>query len=508
VKRPPFDPSRAQGDRFDAGLFDPTPAGARGDAGRSEEVREAPEVREPRAAGEPREPREPREQRELGVSAMSDLISRTLEDGMRGTFRVRGEIANLSKQRHWYFSIKDDKSVLRCVMWQSDAQRVGFVPKEGDSIVVTGKIGHYAPQGSTQFYVNKLEPQGVGLLEQRFQALVAELRALGYFEESRKKRLPAHPRRVAVITSASGAAVQDVIKTAREMRASVEFLVIDVRVQGDGAAGEVARALRAVARAHAALGIDAVIVTRGGGSREDLWAFNEREVADAAFAMPIPLVAAIGHEVDTSVVELVADRRASTPTQAAMLLLPDNAALIERCDRLTRDLRNAMRWSLQSRRDHVRELESSPALASPALRLARARHELDRLSQRLASAASAYVRDGQRRVDMAAARLHARSPAVRLGQARASLEAIGPRLSRAFATSIALRRTALGALESRLRASGPEETLARGYAIVTDADGGLVRSSGSGTLPDGAQVAVRFIDGTVSMRVERGQRGG
>jgi len=502
VKRPPFDPSRAQGDRFDAGLFDPTPAGPRGSAGGSQEPRGAPE------AGEPREQREQREQRELGVSAISDLISRTLEDGMRGTFRVRGEIANLSKQRHWYFSIKDDKSVLRCVMWQSDAQRVGFVPKEGDAIVVTGKIGHYAPQGSTQFYATKLEPQGVGLLEQRFQALVAELRALGYFEESRKKPLPAHPRRVAVVTSASGAAVQDVIKTAREMRAAVEFLVIDVRVQGDGAAGEVARALRAVGRAHVDLGIDAVIVTRGGGSREDLWAFNEREVADAAFALPIPLVAAIGHEVDTSVIELVADRRASTPTQAAMLLLPDNAALLERCDRLTRDLRNAMRWSLQSRRDHVRELESSPALASPALRLARTRHELERLSQRLASAVTARVRGGQRRVDMAAARLQARSPAVRLGQARASLETIRPRLRRAFATSIALRRSALAALESRLRASGPEETLARGYAIVTDAKGGLVRSSLPGALPDGARVAVRFIDGTAPMRVERGQSGG
>ncbi|MFN9077462.1 MAG: exodeoxyribonuclease VII large subunit, partial [bacterium] len=257
---------------------------------------------------------------DMSVTDASALIERTLADGIRGPLRVRGEIANLSRKNHWYFSIKDAASVLRCVMWQSDASRVGFSPKEGDAIVVTGKIGHYGPQGSTQLYATKMEPQGVGLLEQRFQALVKELREKGYFEESRKKPLPEHPRRVAVVTSAAGAALQDVVKTARELRAGVEFVVVDVRVQGDGAAEQVAAALRAIARRHRELEIDAVIVTRGGGSREDLWAFNERVVADAAFALPIPLVAAIGHEVDTSVIELVADRRASTPTQAAMLL--------------------------------------------------------------------------------------------------------------------------------------------------------------------------------------------
>lgn len=360
MKRPPFDPSRARGSQFDGGLFDPTPSA--------------------RAEGGDAKPDAPSE---ITVADASALIERTLADGIRGPLRIRGEIANLARKSHWYFSIKDASSVLRCVMWQSDAARVAFAPKEGDAVVVTGKIGHYAPQGSTQLYVSRMEPQGVGLLEQRFQALVRELRERGYFADERKKPLPAHPRRVAVVTSAAGAALHDVTKTARERRAGVEFVVIDVRVQGDGAADEVARALRALAQRHREMAIDAVIVTRGGGSREDLWAFNERVVADAAFALPIPLVAAIGHEVDTSVIELVADRRASTPTQAAMLLLPDNAALAERCDRLARELRNTTRWSLQARRDRLRELEQAPALASPALRLARERRAVESLSARL-----------------------------------------------------------------------------------------------------------------------------
>lgn len=476
MKRPPFDPSRARGDSFDAGLFDPEPSRS---------------AAAPAAAPQ-----------EFDVSAMNDLIARTLEDGMRGLFRVHGEIANLSKQRHWYFSIKDARSLLRCVMWQSDAQRVGFVPKEGDAIVVTGKIGHYAPQGATQFYVTKIEPEGVGALELRFQALVAELRALGYFEEARKRALPAHPRRVAVITSASGAALQDVLKTAREIRAAVEFVVIDVRVQGEGAAPEVTRALRALARGHRELGIDAAIVTRGGGSREDLWAFNERAVADAAFALPIPLVAAIGHEVDTSVIELVADRRASTPTQAAMLLLPDHAALLERCDRLARDLRTATRWAIQTRRQRVGELERAPALASPALRIAGARRWIDELAQRARAGVLEELFFARRGLEQLSTRLARQSPVAQVAREAAVLAGLRPRLTRAISQRLTAARAEIAHLDRRLRSAGPLETMARGYAIVTDGSGRLVRSVQGSATDMGARLTVQVADGAMDVRVE------
>jgi len=436
---------------------------------------------------------------ELTVTQFSDLISRTLEEGMRGSFRVQGEIANISKRGHWYFSVKDAGAVLSCVMWQADAARASYDPREGDAVVVTGRIKHYAPQGRTQLYATKLERQGLGTLEQRFQELVRELRALGYFEDSRKKPLPEFPRRVAVITSRTGAALQDVLKTARERCPAVEFIVIDVRVQGDGAAGEVARALRAVEAMHAREEIDAVIVTRGGGSREDLWAFNERVVAEAAVGLSIPLVAAIGHEVDTSVIELVADRRASTPTQAVMLLLPDLAGLAERRERLARDLRNAMRWLINARREHLAELASSPALDSPALRLAHARERLGRLDARARSALSARLADARRRLERLAGRLQSNAPASRAAAARAALDALRPRLARAVTTTLVQARRDLVNLERRLRSAGPEETLGRGYAIVTAADGSLVRSVVAA--PPGAALQVQLADGTVPVRV-------
>lgn len=498
MTRPPFDPKRARGDSFAGGLFDPTPVRnpvqnpAQQPAAAPMPERDAT----PPASAAPA----PAKQNDLTVTQFSEIISRTLEDGMRGAFRVQGEIANISKRGHWYFSVKDAGAVLSCVMWQSDAARATYDPREGDAVVVTGRIKHYAPQGRTQLYVTKVEKQGLGTLEQQFQALVSELRELGYFDESRKKELPAFPRRIAVVTSRTGAALQDVLKTARERCPAVEFVVIDVRVQGDGAAGEVARALHAIERMHAAESIDAVIVTRGGGSREDLWAFNERVVAEAAFAMSIPLVAAIGHEVDTSVIELVADRRASTPTQAVMLLLPDLAELRARAESAARGLRSAMRWRISSLREQLNELAAAPELESPALRIAHARAALVALDTRGRAAVTRALAAERRELDLLGARLAARSPAARAAAARAQLSALGPRLVRAVSQSLATSRRELVNLERRLRSAGPEETLNRGYAIVTAPDGSLVRSTAAA--PAGARLNVQLSDGAVPVRVE------
>ncbi len=441
----------------------------------------------------------PTQAAELTVTSFNELIGRTLEDGMRGNFRVTGELANLSRHSHWYFSIKDARSVLSCVMWANDAARVGFDPRDGDAVVVTGRIGHYPAQGRTQLYATKLEPQGVGSLELRFQQLVKELREKGYFLDARKKALPAHPRRVAVVTSANGAALHDVLKTAQERGAGVEFVIIDVRVQGEGAAPEIARALRALDARAEDLGIDAVIVTRGGGSREDLWAFNERAVADAAFALRIPLIAAIGHEVDTSVIELVADRRASTPTQAAMLLLPDSNALIQRRDRLARDLSNAIRWSLQRRRERLTQLHARAALASPALALARSRQRLAALAAHLRSRCAHALSDHRRELDALAARLRRSAPSARAAAARSHCRTLGPRLQRACDAHLLRVRTALTNLERRLRSAGPDETLQRGYAIVTTHAGSLVRSAVNARSE--STLDVQFVDGAVRVRV-------
>ncbi len=502
---PPFDPSRAKGDPFLGGLFDPTPvAKVRPPASAPASpptAADSPAEAASRARPSAAPPRAASRAEELSVTEFSDLISRTLEEGMRGSFRVHGEIANLSRRNHWYFSIKDPRAVLSCVMWQSDAARCQHTPREGDAVVVTGRIAHYGPQGRTQLVATRLEPHGIGALELEFQRLVGELRALGYFDESRKRPLPPMPRRIAVVTSAGGAALQDVLKTARDRCPMVEFVVVDVRVQGAGAADEVARALSAIGRAHRALAIDAAIVTRGGGSREDLWAFNERVVADAAYRLPVPLVAAIGHEVDTSVVELVADCRASTPTQAVMKLLPDLGEVRARLERSTRDLRNAMRWSLQSRRDEVRRLADEPALAPPGLRLADERERVSALGRRFERSLASSIAAERRGLDLLGARIGRANPAARLASARATLAATAPRLARAIRQRCAAERVRLDHGAARLRASGPEQTLARGYAIVLDEDGRVVRDAAAAAIGDA--VSVTLARGTLEARVER-----
>ncbi|MEE9404378.1 MAG: exodeoxyribonuclease VII large subunit, partial [Algisphaera sp.] len=257
------------------------------------------------------------------VSRLAGHVKRALQEGLPTKVRVAGEISNFSDRNHWYFSLKDADASIRAVMFASSARRVGFPVQAGMAVVATGRVDFYNAQGSVQLYVDKLEPVGQGARELALRVLMEELREAGYFAPERKKPLPAVPRRIAVVTSRSAAALQDVINTAQQRWAGCELVLVDVRVQGDAAAGQIAAAIRRLSAQGASQGIDAVILTRGGGSIEDLWAFNEREVADALFECTLPVVAAIGHETDTTVAELVADRRCATPTQAAMTLVPD-----------------------------------------------------------------------------------------------------------------------------------------------------------------------------------------
>jgi exodeoxyribonuclease VII large subunit len=310
--------------------------------------------------------------------------------------------------------------------------------------------------------------------------LCLELRQAGYFDETHKKRLPDFPRRIAVVTSASGAAVEDVRRTAASRLPGVELLVVDVRVQGETAAAEIARAIERLDAAADQLGIDAILVTRGGGSREDLWAFNERVVADAAYRCRTPLVAAIGHEVDTSVIELIADLRASTPTQAAVHLVPDATELRAQVDYLADRLRTA----LQTRMNALRQrFELAPRTLERALRGA-----LDRRRLRVAELTTA---------------LESNRPSARVSAARARIEALHGRLG--AATTARLRQAAarLEAGKRQLESVGPRAVLARGYAWTLDDSGRLVRSIED--VPVGARLTTILGDGRLQSTVEARQ---
>jgi len=346
----------------------------------------------------------------LTVTQLSALVKQVLADAMPAPVRVVGEISNFTDRTHCFFSLKDDGSTLRCVCFASSARKLNFKPADGMAVVATGRIDYYDAQGQLQLYIDTMEPVGQGALELRFRALCEELRQAGYFDPARKKPLPVMPRTVAVITSRSGAALQDVINTVRQRCAGCRLLLFDVRVQGASAAPEIAAALDHLSHQGHTLGIDAIILTRGGGSIEDLWAFNERIVADAVYRCELPIVAAIGHETDTTIAELVADVRSATPTQAAMILIPDRAAAEHQLSQLQHRMTLLVRRYVDYQRQRVRHAAAHPALNRPQRMLDPVRQRLTHLQSRLQLAVPRLVGHVQHRVEALARQLQSVSP--------------------------------------------------------------------------------------------------
>ena len=394
----------------------------------------------------------------LTVTDVTRLVKSVLNQNLPRRMRVVGEISNFNDRTHWFFSLKDEQSALRCVCFATAARKVGFPVQDGIEVVATGRVDIYEAQGSVQFYVERLEPVGAGALEMQLKALIEALRKEGYFDPTRKKTLAVFPERVAVVTSRSGAALQDVITTAARRWPACRLYLYDVRVQGEGAAAEIAAAIDRLSRFGPALGIDAVILTRGGGSIEDLWAFNERIVADALFRCALPVVAAIGHETDTTVAELVADQRCATPTQAAMAVIPDAVALRRQVDQLRSRLAFALRRDWQQASARLDALARHPFFRRP-------KALLDPPRQRLEQDATA-LRDAVHR---------------RLRQAEDRLKA----------------------LQRHLTAVGPQSVLARGYSVTFDAEGQIVRAANQ--VAPGERIETLTADGRFGSLVEGGK---
>ncbi len=448
-------------------------------------------------------PRTGQDARPLTVTALASLIDSALRLHLPPRLSVVGEITGFSARTHWYFRLADDaaperaQAVLDCVMFASAARRVGFSPRDGQRVVLTGRVEFYPKQGRTQFYAEKMEPVGAGDLDQRLKALLAEIRALGWLDPARKRPLPTFPRRIAVLTSRSGAALQDVLVTMRARCPAVDALIVDVRVQGQDAAQQIARALRRLSDSHQSLGIDAILVTRGGGSAEDLWAFNDRTLAQAIVESRVPVVAAIGHETDVTVAELVADERCATPTQAAMRLTPDRAALTEQIDQTGQRLRAALRRRLEQAHLRVRGLARSRSFTDPRSMISLRAERLESRSRQLDAAGHGRISATSIRIERLGIRLLRHRPealraassarlfelARRLHRAaRARLSFLDPsildrRLTDAWRMAAAARHVRLDSLERELIVTSPQNVLARGYSVTTTADGRAVRSA-------------------------------
>lgn len=428
----------------------------------------------------------------LSVSQAAALIDGVVRERLSESLRIIGEVSNFTERGHWYFAVKDGSAVLNCVMFQARARAAGFVPRSGQEVLLTGRVEFYKPQGKISIYVERLEPVGAGALEAALRALVAEVRALGWLDPERKRPLPTFPRAVAVVTSRTGAALQDVLDTFRRRCPAVGVSLVDVLVQGAQAAPSVAGAIRWLSANHAALGIDAVLVTRGGGSMEDLWAFNDRSVAEAIVHCPIPVVAAIGHETDTTLAELVADERCATPTQAAMRLSPDRAALAEQAELMEGRLRLAVRRAVGSLAELARTQSRRLRAGAAGDVLHRARR-LEMLSGRLelCRPASVYA---ARRADLA----HRASTLRTLAHERLACEdpsAKARDLLGCFRRRLTVERALLDSRLRQLELVGPTAVLRRGYSVTFDDRGGVVRSASA--VRDGDALTTRLAEGEI-----------
>ncbi|MEM8834990.1 MAG: exodeoxyribonuclease VII large subunit [Planctomycetota bacterium] len=453
-----------------------------------------------RLAGPAREPERGSPGGALSVRELATRIAATVEGGMSGRVRVMGEISGLRRTTHAYFTLKDEDAAIGCAMFASALRGVRDFPPDGTLVLASGRVRFYEPQGRIQLYVETIETVGVGGVDARFRALCDELRALGWFDDARKRPLPTFPRRIAVITSSSGAALRDVIATAAHRCAAIELLTVDVRVQGDSAAREVTDAIRGVGRIASQRGIDAIIVTRGGGSVEDLWAFNDRTLAKAVLESPIPVVAAIGHETDTTIVELVADERASTPTQAAMRLVPDAKALLDEHQHMARRLRSAMQRLLKYAGARLDAAAGAGPVRFPRLVIDRARDRVQTAAYAMAFALRARVQSDRTHTHRLSSRLAAHRPDVAFARRASRVEELQRRLTRALRLRLERCDAEVFALERELHAVSPMEVLARGYSITTVEGAGLLRATRDATA--GQTLVTRLADGTVRSVVE------
>jgi exodeoxyribonuclease VII large subunit len=423
--------------------------------------------------------------------AVAGLLSRSFD-----LVRVRGEIANFTRAAsgHWYFTLKDDAAQVRCAMFRGRNALAGFTPREGDEVEVLAQVGLYEPRGEYQLTVEALQRSGLGQWYERFLQLRKRLAAEGLFDAAVKRPLPAFPRAIGVVTSLQAAALRDVLTTLARRSPQVAVIVYPVPVQGEGAGARIAAMLETVSRRAE---VDVVLLVRGGGSIEDLWAFNEEAVARAVRGCAVPVVVGVGHESDFTIADFAADLRAPTPTAAAEMAAPDRAALLRQVDERLAQLRRAARGRLQQVQQRLDY--SQRALASPRAPLQTLAARVHGLALRAAHATARRLADRRRRSDeLRAATRHARPQLDALHQAlhrRSALLPVGMhRLQQQ-------RGQRLQTLTARLQALDPRAVLARGYALATDAQGRAVADAAR--LAAGDELQLQFARGRARTRVLR-----
>jgi exodeoxyribonuclease VII large subunit len=430
------------------------------------------------------------DRRILTVSRLTSLIKGVLEENFERVW-VEGEVSNLAMpvSGHLYFTLKDAGAQIRCVMFRASARALKFRPKDGMGLVVRGRVSLFEPRGEYQLIMEYLEPQGIGALQMAFAQLKERLAKEGLFAEAHKKPIPKLPQRIGIVTSATGAAIHDILNVLDRRFANVEVLICPVKVQGEGAAREIAQAVKDFNRYG---DIDVMIVGRGGGSMEDLWAFNEEVVARAIYLSRIPVISAVGHEVDFTIADFVADLRAPTPSAAAELVVKSKAELAAELEALSHRLKQGIRHALSDCRGRVQLLGSS--LKDPSMLLGHLAQRIDDLSERLDFSLRGELKRLCVRLENLGNRLRLTNPGLMVERGREHLISLMGRGEHGLHRIMESygERTAINS--GKLQVLSPLKTLSRGYAIASlIPEGTVIRESEQ--LKHGDTIDLRFHKG-------------
>ena len=415
--------------------------------------------------------------RALTVSQLNGYVRTALErDPLLQSLTLRAEISKstFNSSGHWYFTVKDDSCAVDCVMFRSDVARLSFRPRTGDAVLMSGRVSLYPQTGRYQFYCRSMRPDGVGDLYRRFEELKERLAREGLFDQARKRTLPARPHKIAVVTSRTGAVWHDICQVSGGRDPGVPIVLWPCRVQGEGAADEIAQAIRT---ASALPGVDVLIVGRGGGSMEDLWCFNEEQVVRAIAACPVPVISAVGHETDFTIADFAADVRAATPSHAAELAVPDRSEYENLLRHLDRRLRAAARACVSEQGALLADCRRRLEQQDPGRRIQVQRERLQNWRQRMDAAADSRISSLQPRLHMAEIRLDASVDSL-LSQYRGRLEKA----------------------RSSMEHLSPQRVLERGFAAVTRENGALITSLREAR--KNSRMNLIFHDGSLRVRQE------
>lgn len=435
--------------------------------------------------------------RALSVSELNHQARHLLESSFMQVW-VEGELSSFSRPSsgHWYFSLKDQKCQIRCAMFRGANQRIRTLPKEGDQIRIRGKVTLYENRGDFQIIVEHLEPAGLGPLQQAFEALKMKLQAEGLFDPARKKPLPVTPRHIGVVTSPTGAAIHDILTVLARRCPAIPVTLYPTAVQGQAATADIVNAIDRAQRHGVA---DVLIIGRGGGSLEDLWCFNEEAVARAIAGCSIPTVSAVGHEVDVTIADFVADLRAPTPSAAAEKISPDQSQWLRRLAEQQLRLGQSARRLLLRLDQQLGHLAAR--LRDPRRELQDKAQRMDELDMRLNKAMNLKLQQQQLKTGHLAQRLGTQSPAKTLQNAGEQVQRLNERLDKAIRQNLRQQQEKLQLNAQTLNVVSPLATLGRGYAIVRDDQNRIVRSADQ--LSAGQTISARFGQGNVSAEVTK-----